>query len=56
MRRKQGGYYMVGPTTGELVGCLGAVALFLILAGVALALLAPKVWAWIKPIIHSVTA
>lgn len=56
MGRKQGGYYMVGPTTGELVGCLGVVALFLIGVGVALTLLAPKVWAWIKPWLHAVSA
>lgn len=55
-RRKQWGWYMAGPTGGELAGCLGVVAAFLIAFGVLLGWLAPKVWAWIKPWIHGVTA
>ena len=43
---------MTGPTTVELVGCLGVVALFFVLAGIGLAVIAPKVWAWIKPILQ----
>ena len=41
-RECQRGYFMTGPTTGELVGCLGVVALFFVLAGVGLAVIAPK--------------
>lgn len=51
-KKYQRGYYMTGPTTGELVGCLGIVALFFICAGVGLAVIAPKVWAWLKPILQ----
>ena len=51
-RKRQLGYFMVGPTTGELIGCLAVVALFFICAGVGLAVIGPKVWAWLKPILQ----
>jgi hypothetical protein len=48
--RYQRGYFHV-PSTGDLLGCFGVVAVVLILIGVGLALLVPKVWAWFKPIL-----
>lgn len=56
MKHKQRGYYMVGPTGGELVGCLGVVAAVLIGFGVFIGWLVPKVWGLVKPWIHAVTA
>ena len=53
MRRQRGFIHV--PTTGELVGCLGVVALFFIGVGVALAWLAPKVWDTVRPWLHAVT-
>lgn len=52
----QRGYYMVGPTGGELAGCLGIVSAALIGLGVFLGWAIPKAWVWIKPFIHSLTA
>ena len=54
----QRGYYMVGPTTGEIVGCLGIFSAILIGFGgfgVFVDWFAPIVWGWIKPWIHVVT-
>lgn len=48
--RYQRGYFQV-PSTGELLGCFGVVAVFLILVGIGLAIFVPKVWAWLKPIL-----
>ncbi len=52
----QRGYYMVGPSTGELVGCLGIAAAALIGLGVFIGWLAPKVWELVRPILHALTA
>lgn len=52
----QRGYYMVGPTAGELAGCLGIVSVFLIGVGVFVGWLAPIVWSWIKPWLHALTS
>lgn len=51
-RKRQLGYFMTGPTTDELIGCLGIVALFFVCFGTGLAVIAPKVWAWLKPILQ----
>lgn len=40
------------PSTGDLLGCFAVVAVFFVVVGVALAVLMPKVWHWVKPIIQ----
>lgn len=41
------------PTTGELLGCLAVIAAFFLVIGIVLAIVAPKVWAWFKPLIQA---
>lgn len=54
MRRQRG--FVRFPSAGELLGCLAVVAGFFVGVGVVLAIAVPKVWAWLKPIIHGATA
>lgn len=50
MNRQRG--YIQWPSNGELAGCFAVVALFFICVGVGVAVIAPKVWAWLKPILQ----
>lgn len=54
MKRQRG--FIKVPTTGELLTFLACVAGFFMALGAGLMWLVPKVWAWLKPILHSVTA
>ena len=50
-RMYQRGFIQV-PTTGELFGCLAVIGVVFICVGIAVAIFAPMVWAWLKPIMQ----
>lgn len=56
--RKQRGYIgPIGPTTGELMGCAALAGLACAVLGGGLLFVAiPRVWEWLKPILHQLTA
>lgn len=47
---------MVGPTTGELIGCLAVVVTVLVGVGILIGWFAPSAWDWVKNWLHEVTA